>query len=578
MGRGIIISRLRVQLCTTVRRWGFMLGVLLLLPWHAPAIEPVDFFTQKDPSVLAEELLSRMSDEEILAQVFMFGWVGADPSPLILEWIEKRRIGGVKIFGWNTEDTLRLARAVGTLQEGALRAPLKIPLLVATDQEGGWIRHVKGITSESPGNMAIGASGFPQDAYQAGFYIGRELAALGINMNFAPTVDLYTNTRSVLIGPRSFGDNPSTAGILGAAFARGMEKAGVIPTAKHFPGHGDTELDSHGILPLITIPFETLWNRELLPYRILVKEKIPAIMSGHLAFPLTKAGRTPASLSPYFITEILRGKMGFTGIVVTDDLMMNGATTPAGSLSRAAQLALEAGNDILMFSKTPFLTDPVWTNLLATMQQNPQFRRRVQDAARRVLELKLTYLRRPETPPFVPKEAEVRKRVPDKEGQAFFLQLAARSVTVIFNKNGVIPVKKEQASRVLFASPFEDFLSQGRKLFPGVRTWRFSYDAPERLEIEQQNLRLQAQQVDTVVITCANGYGANLIEALRASGKRVIVVSVLSPIYVERLPWVDGALAIYSYAPESFLVALSTLAGTIQPEGKLPFKGLKLTS
>ncbi len=271
-------------------------------------VNSIDFTSNLPPEELADTLLDSMSDEEILAQTFMLGWVGADPSPLIMEWIQKRSIGGVKIFGWNTEDTIHLAKAVGTLQSTALQQRLKIPLLVATDQEGGWVRHVKGSTSETPGNMAIGASGFPQDAYLSGYYIGRELAALGINMNFAPSVDLFTNQHSFLIGPRSFGDNPVHAGILGMAFAKGLLQAGVIPTAKHYPGHGDTELDSHGILPSISVSFSTLWDRELVPYRMLSKEHIPAIMSGHLAFPQTPAGSDPASLSSWFITDILRKK------------------------------------------------------------------------------------------------------------------------------------------------------------------------------------------------------------------------------------------------------------------------------
>ncbi|MDR2370678.1 MAG: glycoside hydrolase family 3 protein, partial [Treponema sp.] len=170
------------------------------------------------PAAHAAALTDAMSDEEALAQTFMFGWVGAEPSPLIIDWIRGRKIGGVKIFGWNTGDTRLLARTVGELQQASLAGPLGIPLLVATDQEGGLVRHVKGDTSETPGNMAIGASGYPRDAYLAGYYIGKELAALGINMNFAPAVDLYTNRDSVLIGPRAFGNDPVKTGILGAAF------------------------------------------------------------------------------------------------------------------------------------------------------------------------------------------------------------------------------------------------------------------------------------------------------------------------------------------------------------------------
>ncbi len=528
------------------------------------------FSTAGNPEALADKLLERMSDEEILAQTFMLGWVGADPSPLILEWIEQRHLGGVKIFGWNTDDTQRLAAAVGRLQKEALDSPLGIPLFVATDQEGGWIRHVKGATSETPGNMAIGAAGFPQDAVLAGYYIGREIAALGVNMNFAPTVDLYTNRDSVLIGPRAFGDDPVAVAVLGAAFSKGLERAGVIPTAKHFPGHGDTELDSHGTLPRIGITEKTLWDRELVPYRMLAKERVPAIMSGHLAFPNTPGGETPASLSRWFLTDLLRGRIGFKGLVITDDLLMNGATTAAGSLSRAAKRALEAGNDVLMFSKTPTMDDPVWTNLLWAYRNEKAFRLRVRDAARRVLVLKLDRLCRPETPTFDPKPAEVAKRVPDKEGKAFFLQLASRSVTLLGGK--ALPLEAAQAGRMLIAGQFDDFLAAGKRAYPEAATYRFSY-APfdHALRSEREELVRRAGGADTVVLCVATPAGLEALQALRPLGKKIYVISALTPVYLESASWVDAALAVYSYAPESFAAGFAALSGKIPAEGTLPF-------
>ncbi|AEJ18998.1 glycoside hydrolase family 3 protein [Gracilinema caldarium] len=527
------------------------------------------FYSPGKPEELAEKLLAAMSDEEALAQTFMLGWVGADPSPAIIDWIQKRHIGGIKIFGWNTEDTYRLANTVGVLQKAAQQSDKKIPLLVATDQEGGWIRHVKGITSETPGNMAIGASGVPRDAYLSGYYIGRELAALGINMNFAPSVDLFTNQQSVLIGPRAFSDNPVTAGILGIAFAKGLEKAGVIPTAKHYPGHGDTELDSHGILPHIQANFETLWNRELLPYRMLSKEGIPAIMTGHLAFPNTRGGSEPASLSRWFITTILRETIGFKGLVITDDLLMNGVTIPAGSLSRAAKLALEAGNDILMMSKTPNLSDPVWNNLLDAMKREPKFRERVRDAARRTLILKLTHLKGDTAPPLFPQADEIKKRIPDPQGKAFFLDLAARSITLVSGTDPS-PLEPSKAGKVLLAASFEDFLSVGLLAYPNAQRFKFSY-SEESSPQDKLNFQSQAKQADTIIFCLANGYGVDLLQSIRYSGKRVIVISALSPVYLQRVTWNTSGIAVYSYSRESFIAVFSALLGRIPMQGKLPF-------
>jgi beta-N-acetylhexosaminidase len=541
--------------------------LLLFLSWPA---SPQDFNDPGDPSALARTITAAMSDEEALAQTFMLGWVGAEPSPLIMNWIRERHIGGIKIFGWNTGDTRKLAETVGILQRGSLEGPFRIPLLVATDQEGGWIRHVKGATSETPGNMAIGASGYPRDAYLSGYYIGRELAILGINMNFAPTVDLYTNQASVIVGPRAFGDDPVRTGILGAAFMKGQRAAGIIATAKHYPGHGGTDLDSHGILPRIDVPFETLWNRELIPYRMLAREGLPAVMSGHLAFPETRAGSLPASLSPWFLKTLLREQIGFRGLIITDDLMMYGATSSAGTLSRAAKQALLAGNDIIMMSSTPNLNDAVWTYLTASMREEPEFRERVRDAARRILELKLEYLRGERAVPLIPDLKRVDGELPNPEGAAFFLGLAARSVTVIREDPGLFPLGPEKAGRVLLAGQFSDFFSAGKAAYPEAASCRYSPGGAEEL------IR-RAQDADTVIFCLADASGLAVLRGLRYLNKRVIVLSVLNPAYLDEVSWTAGAVAVYSYAPESFVAAFSAMVGRISARGRLPLGSIRQT-
>jgi beta-N-acetylhexosaminidase len=546
--------------------------IVPLLFFTGFSLYPVSFTDPGSEEALAAAIEKSMSDEQALAQTFMLGWVGAEPSPLIMDWIRERNIGGVKIFGWNTEDTLRLARTVGVLQEASLAGPFHIPLLVATDQEGGWIRHVKGSTSETPGNMAIGASGYPRDAYLAGYYIGTELAVLGINMNFAPTVDLFTNRGSTLIGPRAFGSDPVQAGILGTAFMKGQQAAGVIPTAKHYPGHGDTDLDSHGVLPQIAVPFEILWERELVPYRMLAAGGLPAVMSGHLAFPQTAAAMTPASLSRWFLRDILRDKIGYRGIVITDDLMMNGAAAWAGSLSRAAKEALAAGNDIVMLSKTPSLYDPVWTFLLDSMKTDAGFRGRVRDAARGILAVKLRYLRGEHKAPYIPDPRRVEAELPNPEGAAFFLNLAARSVTIVRPAADtplpdIFPLKPAEAGRVLLAGQFGDFFSAGHAAFPGAADFRFSEN-----RLSGAALPAYARNADTVIFCLSGAEDLPLLRSLEPLKKRVIVLSVLSPVHLESVPWVSGAVAVYSYAPESFAAGFSAIIGRIPAHGRLPYE------
>jgi len=320
---------------------------------------------------------------------------------------------------------------------------------------------------------------------------------------------------------------------------------------------------------------------------MLAAEGLPAVMSGHLAFPKTAALRAPASLSSWFLKDLLRDKIGFTGIVITDDLMMNGAATWAGSVSRAAKQALLAGNDIIMFSKTPSLNDPVWTYLASSMKEDAEFRKRVRDAARRILETKLTFLRGEGAMAYIPDPARVEAELPDPDGNAFFLNLAARSVTIVKAGDSgsaqsgqsqgtksetdasnlrVIPLKPENAGRVLLAGQYSDFFRSGRAAFPEAVSFRF-YDSSNTAALTSY-----ARNADTVIFCLSDAASLRLLRSLEPLKKQVIVLSVLSPVYLESIPWISAAVAVYSYAPESFAAGFSAIVGRINAAGKLPYE------
>ncbi len=537
--------------------------------------ENADFWSDYPDEQLADFLVSRLSDEELLAQIFMFGWAGAEPSVLLNQWVSDRGLGSVKVFGWNTDNTKQVAKSVKSLQERAQQRRYKIPLFVATDQEGGWIRHVKGDTTDTPGNMAIGASAYPMDAYYSAYYISREIKALGINMNFAPTVDVYSNLKSSVIGPRSFGDNPDFVGKLGASFVAGSMAAGVIPTAKHFPGHGDTSLDSHGNLPMIEIDYETLHNRELIPFKYLIEQNIPAIMSGHLSFPKIMANGEPASLSKVFLTDILRGELGYKGLIITDDMMMNGATMYAGSLSNAFYLAIEAGNDIIISSTTARLDENLWTTNLALIKSNAEFKSIVQRAARRVILSKLGYFKSSNAAPLYPDENTLSDYIPDKEGQKFFLSQACRSVTAY--KKGDLPYKPKEGERILLAgqNQFPEFFEEARKRYSnGTEIAQFKYDydmGPIQADWMGNNIERLALSYDTIIICVANERNASVALRLKKlTGKKVIILSVLSPVSVMNFDWADTILFGYSWSSYTFKALLGALNGEYEPEGVVP--------
>lgn len=541
---------------------GIILLVMLFVSTAAARGTEPDFWDPVPDQELARNILSRMTDEEKLAQILMFGWAGLDPSPLVLDWVEERSLGNIKIFGWNTDDTFKVAKAITLLQGKAAKNRFGIPLFVATDQEGGWIRHVKGRTSQTPGNLAIGASGLPSDAWYSGYYISRELAALGINLNFAPTVDLYTDHASTVIGTRSFGEDPEGAGILGASFVAGSTAAGVLTTAKHYPGHGDTGMDSHGRMPVIRIDEKTLFERELVPFRRLVEAGVPAIMSGHLSFPEITGNRIPATFCPYFLDDLLRKQLGFDGLIITDDIMMNGATDYAGSVSRVVELAIEAGNNIVESSTTPSFSDPLWRNTLNRMKRDEQFRARVEDSVLRVLVTKLAYFKGTNPVGIYPEIADIAARVPDPDGASFFQSQAVRSVTVL--RNGKEPRVDADSGSVLIASQFASFLDIGRQRFPDASIFGVN-----------DRLGSIAGNYDTIIFCLSSDYSLSVLKKLHHLRDRLIVVSAMSPVLLGDVPWVESAIAVYSYSPWSFTAAFGAIAGDFVPTGTLPLKDIQ---
>lgn len=532
--------------------------------------EDVNFWSEYPSETLAKAIVDRMSDSELLSQILMFGWAGAEPNQLLFDWVS-RGLGSVKVFGWNTDDIKLVAKSISNLQKRSAAGRFKIPLFVATDQEGGWIRHVKGETLITPGNMAIGSSGYPADSWYSAFYISREIKALGINMNFAPTVDLFTDHDSTIIGTRSFGDNPEKAGILGAAWANGSETAGVIPTVKHFPGHGDTSYDSHINLPSIDVDFDTFTKRELVPFMYLIKQNVPAVMSGHLSFPKIDPTGTPASLSKYFLTDLLRGQLGFKGLIITDDMMMNGATMFAGSVSSAFRMAIEAGNDIVISSRCADLGENLWTGNLALMRRDEEFRARVKDAAYRVLKAKLDYFKGGNAAPLYPDINSISKAIPDRDGQKFFLEQACRSIAI--EKQTSLPLKDFEAGKVLLIGSLPKFFEEGKKRFSDSGDFSFTYEiGPNETQWVIDNIGKLVGGYDTLIVLVYNERTARIAEWLKQYNKRTVVFSIMTPTASFSLNWADEILVGYSYSNYTMQALFGALCGEYKVRGSIPFE------
>ena len=526
--------------------------------------DAVDFWDQRPDAELAAQLVAGMSPRELSSQVLMLAFPDSEPDSFILQWASSGPLGGVKFFGWNAGSPESVAKAVQTLQAASQRAKGRIPLLVATDQEGGWVRHIKGTTSTSPGNLALGSAGLPHDAWQTGWFLGTELRQLGVNMNFAPSVDLYINANTTVIGPRSFSSDPIQSGVLGAAFQRGLAEAGVIATAKHFPGHGNTPDDSHGRLPILNDTRDMLLKRELVPYRMMIAEGLPAIMSGHLAFPQVSGNELPASLSPELIGGLLRKDLGFSGVVITDDLLMDGARPDSMTIPQAAVKALAAGNDLLLISK-PAAAQTETREELVAKAADPAFLARFREAATRVVRLKLAYLKGKGAIPLEPDPT--RLKLPATGANEFFFQSTARAAVLMAGQD--LPWKP---GPLLVVTPYQGATAAVGIRFPGTRSLEYEYRFSGYVSVFRDTLVEQARSASRIVFVLAVPGGVAYLKALEPWKDRLAVISLLSPVYLREVPWVRNAIAVFGTNPAAFEVATAALAGDFTPRGRLPLK------
>jgi len=543
------------------------LAALFVGIFLGPPLWSLDFWDKRPAEGLALDLSQAMSIPELASQVMLIGFPRPEPDEATLRWIRTTGLGGVKYFGWNSGTPRQVALASGILQAASQTMRFRIPLVVATDQEGGWVRHIKGTTTTTAGNLSLGAAGLPSDAYRTAQLLGSELRQMGVNMNFAPSVDLYVNPDNTVIGPRSFSQNPVEAGVLGMAFFKGLASVGVIATAKHFPGHGNTSADSHGRLPVIMDTLDTLQHRELVPYRMMIDEGLSAIMTGHLSFPKVSGDALPASLSPHVINEVLRGDLHFRGVILTDDLVMEGARPEGWSMVQTAQSAIEAGNDLLMVSRPLEIQQEVWNALVSRAQADAPFLALLREAARRVLLLKLENLKGPQAVPLQTHPDQL--TIPEANGGPFVLSATARGATLLASRH--IPWK-ESGPPPLVISPYSAAWAAVSSRFPGAQRLDYPWDffgSDARVKAE---IIKRTQSAGRVLFVLSTPGSVRYLKALEPWKDKLAVVSVLSPVYLRETPWVQDSVAVYGTNSDAFEVAVAALAGDFTPKGRLPMQ------
>lgn len=332
-----------------------------------------------------EILLEGMTIEEKIGQLFIVGFEGTELNEDTVVFLKEHRIGGVIIFGRNIqgpEQVMKLTDSLQALKNG----PEGVGLFIGTDQEGGSVNRLPGEHGKFPSARVLASENDPDTVKMAAAQMAIQLKEIGINLNFAPVLDINSNPDNPVIGDRAFGNNPDIVTSMGAAFIEGTLDQGMIPVAKHFPGHGDTGTDSHRGLPIITHPMERLEDFELLPFKEAIENGVPAIMTSHILLKEID-DVYPATLSKAVINKMLRGRLGFKGVVVSDDLDME-AITSSYSAGEAAVGALKAGVDILLICHRREAMIEAYGGVAAAVTEGDIAEEVINNAVKRVLNLK----------------------------------------------------------------------------------------------------------------------------------------------------------------------------------------------
>ncbi len=327
------------------------------------------------------DAISGMSLPQLCGQLIVVGFDGESLPAHVADALSLGLRAGAILFRRNLpslESTWALCREIANAM------PVDIPPLIALDQEGGRVSRLPEPARVLPAMRKLGQLGDVELVRRAGSIVGRGLLALGFNCNFAPVLDVDSNPLNPIIGDRSFSSDPRVVSQMGLAYAKGLALSGILPCGKHFPGHGDTQLDSHLALPTVERPREQLERIELFPFKEAASQRLPSLMTAHVVYPELDASRTPATLSKPILTDLLRKSWGYDGLVFSDDLTMQ-AVSADYSLEESAKRAIAAGCDIVLVCHDSEAIERVLEALVGEAEQNPQFSARVLESAQRSL-------------------------------------------------------------------------------------------------------------------------------------------------------------------------------------------------
>jgi beta-N-acetylhexosaminidase len=500
----------------------------------------------------------------------------------VRRWIAQDHVGGVSM---SLGTPIEVAAKINAMQRLS-----RVPLLTSADLEpglgrleGGVFTHYlmdAGSATIFPSNMSIAATGRDEDAHDVARAIGEEARAVGIQIDFAPVVDVNNNPNNPVINTRSFGEDPARVARLAALFVRGLAESGTVPTAKHFPGHGDTDVDSHVGLPIVTATMPRLDSVELVPFRAAIHAGAGLVMTAHLALPAVNGdSTTPATLAPRIITGLLRDSLGFRGIAITDAMTMEGVGK-GYTTEQSSVLAVQAGADILLKP-----TDPTRAidAVVAAVERGEISRSRIDSAARHILALKARVgLDRSR---YVDLES-LRDVVGSPAHRALAADVAQRALTLLRDKDALVPMRSGRALVIQYAPETE--LKAGRVFGPALMAAlpqsRAVKVTPSVTRAQLDSIAALGQGMDRIVVAAyvrrIEGEGrfavpqhvAMWIDSLARSpaGPKVAVVAFGNPYLIRQFPNVGTYLVTFGVSDDLERAAARSLVGSAPITGHAP--------
>lgn len=508
-----------------------------------------------------------MTLQEKIGQRLMTGFPGTEMTEEFIETVKKHKIGNVILFRENVRDCEQLRKLCAEIQD-LVRRETGHSAIIAIDQEGGIVTRLKEDAVNVPGAMALGATGDPENARKAGVLIGRELRALGPNFNFAPTVDVNSNHKNPVIGVRSYSDDPHTVARFAEQSVQGLLEGGVPCTAKHFPGHGDTDLDSHLALPCVDKSLEELENLELIPFQAAIRAGVTAVMTAHILYPQIEPDPVPATMSRRIVQGILREKLGFQGIVISDCMEMAAIRSHYG-IPEGTLAAFKAGVDLVEITHHPLWCAEAAVRILEAAQAGELDMEEMDASVNRILQCKEQWIEPEQAVDFDFAAAAEESRL-----------LMEQTITEVQRPSVPFAVTNPLcigcgAYRVSLVGNVDlgqgnTFGSQMAQLLNGTCADMDRDPAPEAIEA----LVAQAKNHGCAVVGTFNAVfnpgQLQLIRALVDNGIPTAVVALRIPYDLLDLPETVWGIAAYEYSPESILATAKVLLGELAPTGKLP--------